>query len=375
MKHLLALLFIFPQLAFASGSDAALRAGLLAASAGALVTGTQHAIYESLVRQELRGWSNKETGTTTILESSCSINAELHLLGDHRENFLLLGISNPTKSSVIVKYSEIEFVINKESSRFPGWRIQPSDRDIKTGWWELNYVPFPSKQEFSKYETIGVKIPLYIQETNSSCVLTAQFSKFKKILRDEISYSIFDIIFEGGPSLFQLGPTKKLGRPESYFGIAFNAFGSANHGAGMTLIKENSFEGSSSTRIQQTFSRGENYSASSTIFALNYVYRHFFSHHLTLTYEPALGWQSIYDSHEKNSKDNGQKEMRSDFIFMQKLFLNWTFAQVPTPGVYRYIDFFTGLGIVHIWVPSSSIGGENLDGNRFGALLRFGMGF
>lgn len=375
MKKLITALLLLPSLTFGyTGGDAALSAALIGATAAGAVTGTQYAIYQSLMWKELKGWQNKETGTTTVLESNCSINAEFHLLGDHRENYLLLGIMNPTKDSIIVKYTEVEFVVNGKSNRFPGWRNQPSDREIKSGWWEQNYVPFPSKVEFADYETVEVKIPLQFQETKSTCTVTANFKKTQKIHKEEVSYSIMDLGIEGGPALFQTGPTKKLGKPDSYFGLSFNVFGNANHGAGFTLLSENGFDGSDSSRIQGKFSKGKNYQANSTVFAFNYVYRHFLTNKLTLNYEPAIGWQTIYDSNRDNDNDNGRKEMTTNLVFTQKLMLNWAFAQASTPGVYRYVDFFAGVGIVQIFVPSSSIGGENLDGSRFGALLRIGMG-
>lgn len=372
MKTLIALILLLPTLAFAR-YEQALSSVMTGAAVGGVVVGTQYAFYNALMANELEGWKNKETDSTAALESQCNMNAEFHLVGDHSRNFVLVGISNLTGQTATIKPGDIEFIFNNENSRFPGWIMQPSDMELKPGWWQLGYIPFPSKEEFAKYETLIVKIPVTLAN-QAPCVITAKFKKHKKILKEEMSYTILDINFEGGPSLFQTGPVKYLGKPEAIVGLGMNIYPHPNHGGGFMMIGESNFEKSKNTKIQNEFKKGAKYRANTTFIGFNYAYRHFINQRLTFNYEPALGWQTIFDSRDSSDKNSGREEKGTAFAFAHKAMLNWTFGRVPMP-TYRNLDFVLGIGLVHIWVPSEKINGQNLNGDRYGALVRFGMGF
>jgi hypothetical protein len=372
MRYLLALLLLVPGLSHARYNQI-INPLVTGATVAGVVVGTQYAFYRSLMASELEGWKNKDTDSTVSLESQCNMNAEFHLVGDHSKNFVLVGISNLSDKTVSVKPSDIEFVFNGENTRFPGWFIQPSDMELKPGWWQLGYIPFPSKEEFAKYENLQVKVTVNSGD-KGACVITGTFKKSKKILREEMSYTVMDINFEGGPSLLQTGPVKYLGKPSGMFALGMNVYGHPNHGFGFTLLGESSFEDSKNLKIQNEFKKGSQYRANTTFLGINYAYRHFISHRVTFNYEPALGYQTIFDSRASSSSDNGRQEKASAFAFAHKAMINWTFARLPMP-TYRNLDFVLGAGLVHIWVPSEKINGQNLNGDRYGALVRFGMGF
>lgn len=373
MRFLTTLLFLtFSTIASANQYSGAMNAAIVGAAVGGIATGTQFTVYRSLMAAELEGWSNKETGSTITLESQCNVQAEMHLVGDHQQIYVLIGLSNTTEKTFVVQPKDIEFIFNKEHTRFPGWQGQQSDMILKPSWWQLNYVPFPSKEEFANYENLEVRIPI-MSPNEGTCVLKANFKKYKKIQKEEMSYTAMDLNFEGGPSLSQNGPVKFLGKPESMFGISMNLFPHPNHGFGLMLLTERPFEDSKNTKIHRKFEKGAKYSASSMIFGFNYAYRHFLSNRLTANYEPTLGFQTIYDEDDRNNND-GREEKSNSLAIVQKLMLNWTFARVTGP-TYRSLDFTAGIGLVHTWVPSAKIGGQNINGDRYGALLRFGMGF
>lgn len=371
MKLLILALAFIPTLTQANSSySGALTAALATGTVAAVATGTQYSIYHSLMKHELKGWVDKETNTTIQLDNQCNLNTEFHLVGDHRQNVILMGISNTSDKSVIVKVPDIEFIFNKANSRFPGWSAIQSDIEVKSHWWQVNYIPFPSKEEFAHYDNIEVRVPIYQAEQSKVCYLTAKFTKKEKILKEEVEYSAMDVFFEGGPSLAQNGPVKYLGKPSTFVGFGLNGFPHPNHGFGINFLIENGFENSKNTKVTSKFEKGADYKAQAFLFGINYVYRHFLTHHLTLQYEPSIGWQEINDMDAEEVNDRG---LDSSFVFYHKIMLNWTFVRAPHP-VHRMFDFQLGVGLVQIIAPNSEVGEQSLSGERYGALIRFGMG-
>ncbi len=374
MKYLIICLLLITNIAQASnGSQQIAAAAIAGTSVAGVVTGTQYAIYYGLMNHELEGWADKSTGTTTVLESQCNLQAEFHLVGDNRRNFVMVGLSNKNPVPAVIQGREIEFVFDGEYSRYPGWTFQQSDSELKPGWWQLSYVPFPTKEEFGHSKTIEVKIPVKVAN-QESCIISAKFTKKKKIYKEETSYSILEFSFEGGPSISQDGPIKFLGKPGGLFGLSMTAYPHPNHGVGFVILGEQNFKDSKNQKIRSEFEKGAKYSANATFIGLNYAYRHFLSPRTNFTYEPAIGYQTVFDGHDKNDKDKSNEEKSSAFAFEHKLMFNWTFARIPLPTM-KDMDFSIGAGIVHIYVPDDEINGQRLNGNRYGGLFRFGMGF
>ena len=337
--------------------------------AAATITGTHTAIYHSLLRMELKGWADKETGSTVKLESTCGIEGEFHLVGNHRQNSLLLGVNNSTSLHTIVKIKETRFIYNETRTRYPGFVTEAQDYKLDPGWWILSWIPFPSKDEFQEVDKIMVEVPLLLVEENKECVLRTTFSKKEKIKTEEFSYTAFELAFDGGASLEQYGNIRRMGRPDGLFGIEFNFFPHPHHGAGVIFNVEHDFENSKKSRIYRNFEKRENYSALASYVGLQYLYRHFFTSSFNFQYGIGIGHEGLDDTDE-----NTPQTETNYLAFSQKLMLQWNFFKFHTPYG-EMMDLIAGAGIIHMYNPGARIDGEHLDGHRFGLLLRFGMGF
>lgn len=375
MKKILFSLIFLPTMAIGfSGGNAAITAALTGAAVSGTVLATQAMVYQSLMSYELTGWTNQETGKTIELDSKCNINAEFHLLGNHSKNALLIGISNSSEAPIIINYSEIEFLINDDLTRFPRWLNQPSDQELKNGWWQINSVAFPNKSDFKNAKTITAKIPVYRPDKKDTCLLTARFTKTKKVATEEQSYTAFELSFEGGPSLLNIGASNNLGKGDSFLGMNLNFFASANHGGGFGLTAESSIKNGQSDSLASAFKKGSDYEAQTTAFVFNYVYRHYFNERFTMQYEPGIGWQDIKDKDDKKS-DKSIKTIETTFIFQQKIMFNWNYLIVNREPVMPQANYFLGVGLIHTYTPHGKIGGMSIEGNRVGGLIRVGFGF
>ncbi|MFP5386352.1 MAG: hypothetical protein ACLGHN_09760 [Bacteriovoracia bacterium] len=335
----------------------------------ATITGTHAAIYHSLLRMELKGWADKETGSTVKLESTCDVEGEFHLVGNHRQNSLLLGVTNSTATPTIVKMKGTRFTYNDVRTRYPGFATEAQDYKLDPGWWILTWIPFPSKDEFQEVDKITVEVPLLLGKENKECILRTTFTKKERIKSEEFSYTAFEFVFDGGASLEQYGNIKRMGSPDGMFGLEFNVFPHPHHGAGLIFNAEHNFDKSKKSRIYRNFEKGENYSALSSYVGLQYLYRHFFTSSLNLQYGIGFGHESLDDTDEETP------QTEANFLsFSQKLMLQWNFYKFHTPHG-EIMDLITGAGVLHMYNPGARIGGEHLDGHRLGLLLRFGMGF
>ncbi len=341
--------------------------GGVAATAG---LGTQAAIYHSLMQTELKGWSRPETGSSIRLESACGIEAEFHLVGDHRRNYLLLGITNSSAKNVVIKNNAVTFRLDKTKERYPGFTYNSSDNRVISGWWSINLIPFPSKEEFRDVKEIEVQVPVIDEASGEQCSLTTHFNKTKKIEAENISYSAFEFSLDGGGAIEQFGNIRRLGRPRGMAAFEFNFFPRPQSGFGLVFSNEAGFQDSDKKNIHKKFDGAESYSANISYLGFQYVYRHFFSSEFFLQYAIGPGYQSVEDGKEE---DLGRIESRG-LAFSQKLVMNWRFFQWYAPSG-ETIDIFTGLGLVHFYTPSMKIGGEHLDGHRVGGLLRVGVSF
>lgn len=344
---------------------------LYVGTTAAVVVGTEAAIYNSLVETELKSWSDKETGTSVRLENQCGMNAELHLTGSHRRNSLFLGLTNTTSQSISVKLRESKFIYDKNRVRYPGYSFETSDTRISPGWWQIAWIPFPSKEEFKGIKTIDVEIPVIEEKSGKVCVIKSQFNRTSVVEEEENSYSVFEFMMDFGPSLTQSGKIKELGDPSGIWAMEFNFYPKPNHGVGMAFSSEFNFSGGDSPRIIDEFSGRSSYHATASYFGLQYIYRHFLNEKWYVSFAIGPGFQVITEDryNHYHGNDNGT----IDFAIADKLMLNWIFSSWKTPGT--DIDFFTGIGINHYWSPSADLNGQDLSGHRISGLLRIGMGF
>lgn len=326
--------------------------------------------YQSLIHAELKGWARPETGTSVRLESGCGVDVEFHLLGNHRKNYLLLGITNSNTEPVIIKNREVKFIMDGQKERYPDFNHHFSDNRIQGGWWSINWLPFPSKEEFKKLKNLEVNIPVLNEKTGEVCIVRTTFLKTKKIESETISYSAFEFLLDGGGALGQSGNIEKLGKGGGMVAFEFNFFPRPQSGWGVVFSNETGFKDSDTPEIYQKFEKDKNYQANIGYLGLQYVYRYFLSKTLSLQYTIGPGYQSVEDSNENdvnNIKGSG-------WALSQKLALNWRLGQWFLP-TYETLDFFTGVGVVQYYTPGLKINGEQLDGHRFAGLLRIGVSF
>ncbi|WP_408099143.1 hypothetical protein ACJVC5_09545 [Peredibacter sp. HCB2-198] len=344
---------------------------VIGGAAATAVVGTQTAVYRALVQNELKNWSRPETGTTVRLENQCGVEAEFHLAGNNRDNYLLLGIANRTPNAIGIKTREIKFIYDNKRDRFPGFKSEMSDSKIAAGWWQVTWIPFPSKDEFKKVDQINVEVPIWDEATKETCLIKTSFERTNHIEIEDHSYSAVEFLIDGGAPIGQYGDIEELGKPHGIVAFEFNFYLRPNHGLGFVFSNENDFDGSNNQKIINEFDERRNYSAAISFFGIQYIYRHFFTQNVYLTYAPSLGVQFIEDSKEN---DRNNRESSTDFAFSEKLMLNWRFYQFQAAN-YEMMDFFTGIGIVHHWAPTPEVNGQDLSGNRLNAVVRLGFGF
>jgi hypothetical protein len=268
MKKILSALIAF----FISVSASAQNwdSAVIVASSIGIIVGTEYSINESLVKRELKGWANKETGTTVQLENQCGLQTEFHILGDYRQNYIMMGITNSSKEQVGVKFRQTKFVINGSREKYPGYSYYVGDQFISPRWWTLANIPLPSKSEFADYETLRIEVPVYRQGSDDICTIVTEFKRSHHIESEEVSYSVFDFSFDFGPSLAQTGDIRDLGKPSTIWGMDFNFYFRPSHGLGMAFQNESGFK-----RNLDILS-----------FDLHYVYRKFLSPKWYLNFEP-----------------------------------------------------------------------------------------
>ncbi|WPU66233.1 hypothetical protein [Peredibacter starrii] len=368
MKYLLLLLFLSTS-AFARVNYVAPIA--IGATLAASAVGSHEAIYRALIQHELKNWSRPETGTSVRLENQCGVNAEFHLAGNSRDNFLLLGIANTLPNEVVIKNSDIKFVYDNKRDRFPGFRNDVSDSKISSGWWQVTWIPFPSKDEFKKVDHIKVEVPVWDAATRETCIISTSFERTGHNHVEDQSYSAVELMLDGGFPIGQYGDIKELGGPSSILAFEINFYLNAHHGVGVVFSNEYDFDGSDNPKIINEFDERRNYSAGISFIGAQYVYRHFFTQNLYFTYGPGIGVQFIEDLKEN---DRNNRESSTTFAFSEKLMLNWRFYQFQAAN-YQMMDFVTGFGVIHHWAPSVEVNGQDLSGNRLNFLFRVGFGF
>jgi hypothetical protein len=359
MKIFLGLFILFTYSAHAQNWGSTV---VVSSSAGVIV-GSQNSIYRNLIQRELKGWSQKETGSSVQLIDQCDVQAEFHLLGNNRLNYLLLAITNSRGEPIAIKYSNIKFIMNDGRERFPNYTNQISDQRINSQWWAISTVPFPSKSDFKDFNQLKIEVPLYSGTDNKVCKLIVEFKKAKSIRSEETPYTVADFMFDIGPSLLQTGNVRKLGKPSVIWGMDFNFYVKPNHGLGFAFQDEALFKG---TDQSSPVHKGNIIS-----FDLHYVYRHFISDRLHVNFEPGLGWQTLI---EDSSCRYCDQQLSSAFMLDYRLMFQWVFNRWNIAGV-DIMDFFVGAGIVQQWAPHDKFRGTDINGSRIGGLLRIGMGF
>ena len=324
------------------------------------IVSSQYAIYQSLVKRELKGWSTEETGTSVKLENQCGIDTEFHLIGDYKRNYIMVGISNNSGEQVSLNFRKVKFVVNKSTDRYPGYSYQVSDELVNNGWWVLATIPLPNKEEFATYDHMKVEIPVIKSGDKKPCTIVTEFTRTGHYPKEEQSYNVFEFMFDLGPSLTQMGRVKDLGDPNFIWGMNFNWYYSAKHGAGLNFQWEDGFDNSYYSRY--------GHSSSGSIFSgdFHYINRTFLRPKFSLNFEPGVGFQGVYSNY---SCSNCGQNMNSTFMIDYRLMLHYAFANWNIADV-NVMNYFMGAGIVHQY----GFSGET-EGSRIGLLFRIGFGF
>lgn len=314
------------------------------------IVSTEYALYQALVKRELKGWATKETGTSVKLENQCGIETEFHLIGDYKRNYIMVGISNNSGIPVSMNFRRVKFVVNRTSERFPGYSYQVADELVNNGWWIMANIPLPNKAEFATYDHLKVEIPVIKPGDKKPCLITTEFQRTGRYPKEDVSYNVFEFSFDGGPSLGQTGRVSKQGDPSVIWGMDFNWYFSANHGMGLD------FQWESDYRNKDIFS-GD----------VHYVYRKFLSQKWSFNFEPGIGYQGLYDGYNCNRycrQDFDSTFMLDYRLMFQYILGEWNIADI------NVMNYFAGVGMVHQY----GVTGDS-EGSRFGLLFRLGFGF
>lgn len=321
------------------------------------VVASQYAIYQSLIKRELKGWANKDTGTSVKLENQCGIQTEFHLIGDYKQNYIMIAITNTSGQQVALNFRQVKYTINGTSERFPGYSYQVSDQLVNNGWWVLAHIPLPRKSDFAEYDHLKVEVPIFLAGAKEPCKIVTEFKRTGHYTKEDVTYNIFDFMFDLGPSIAQTGNVTRLGKPDFIWATEFNWYLAPYHGIGMSFQLESGFDG---TRKAPLYN--------GTIFStdVHYVYRQFISPKLTFNFEPGLGYQALMEDYSCRYCD---QSLGSSFMIDYRLMLQYVVGGWKVDEV-DIMNFFVGGGIVQQYGFSS-----DTNGSRLGLLFRLGMGF
>lgn len=321
------------------------------------IVSTQYAIYQSLVKRELKGWSTPETGTSVKLENQCGVDMEFHLIGDYKRNYIMVGISNNSGYQVSLNFRKVKFIVNDSSERYPGYSYQVGDELVNNGWWILASIPLPNKEEFATYDNLKVDVPVFKTGDDKACHIVTEFKRTGHFAKEEQSYNVFEFMFDFGPSLAQFGHVDQLGDPNWIWGMDFNWYFSARHGAGLSFQWEDGYDNTP-----------DRYHYDQSIFSgdFHYVNRTFIRPRLTFNFEPGVGYQGVYSN---NYSCRGCDNYDSTFMLDYRLMLQYSFAEWNIADL-NVMNYFMGAGMVHQY----GLTGDT-EGSRLGLLFRIGFGF
>jgi len=323
---------------------------IVAGTFGTIIS-SQYAVYQSLIKRELKGWANKETGTSVKLENQCGIQTEFHLIGDYKRNYIMMAVSNHSGKQVALNFRQVKFTINGDRVRYPGYSYQVADEMVNDGWWVLANIPLPMKDEFASYEHLKVEIPIFTTGSKESCTIVTEFKRSARYPNEDVSFNYFEFMFDTGPSLTQTGNVDRLGDPNIIWGMDFNWYFSAMHGVGMAFQWESDFT-----------SNGSIFSGD-----FHYVYRRFLTPKFSFNFEPGVGYQTLVQDYNNCYRCN--QNLSSTLMVDYRLMFNYVLGTWNMADV-EIMNFFIGAGVVHQY----GFSGET-NGSRLGLLFRLGMGF
>lgn len=157
MKYFVAFLVFIS--AATSHADRAIDAAGRVVLVGILGGAAAHSASRSLRQFELEDWQNSETGLTSELASSCGVVLEGRLIGDNRNNYLLLGLSNSESNQKVIKPEDITFAFEGGRERRPRLPMI-SSLEMKPNWYYLMVLPFPSKEDFKDKSKLTITVPI-----------------------------------------------------------------------------------------------------------------------------------------------------------------------------------------------------------------------
>jgi hypothetical protein len=325
--------------------------------------GCAHAANQHLQWQELQGWSDQGSKTTSQLSSQCGFLVEMKLFGSQASNAVSVYLKNTTEKPKFLRPNEARaaFGVTGERLMYGVERviIRPGEPIVVT-------LMFPNKFDFKGQDVISLRVPVRDSEDgDESCVLEGQFKRdISQEAADStwIDHTAFDFGISVGTPLFRAGNIETLGTIHPAFGFDMHGM-STKQGMFFSIL----FEGFGSPNMNVLPMPAGSTSAASLkydggLFSVGYSRRAFLSRHFIVNYDigPAL---YLAEYGEANNYQYG-----TGLALYQKIGVNLHSKR------YSWTEFIFGVSAYDALILSGSLAGNSISGNSLGLLvdLRFG---
>lgn len=371
-KFLIVLVFLYYSVP--TYSDTAGRAASVAITTGSLIA-VSHLQYQRWLQSELEDWKDPDAQTTTKLFSGCGLLLETRITGNHRNNVVFYGISNPNEQVVVIKPDQASVVFSSGRERTAKFPYGASPIEIKKNWWAKSVVVLPKKREFKAIDSIQINIPIFSQDgTKKVCELKGFIQRDPNIQELKSSftrYTAFDMGLLFGSNLVSESSSNNIQEKDGFnFTMDINFYPWNEHGFGFSFYyADPSTVAIANIKNYLNDSKLNIYSNSTSF---HYAGKSELIDRHNLLWKLGWGTYTIY-YHEENQSSYDSKEFINGSLYVGGLGYEWVFSRVDYG--YWMGDYSIGIHYNHLILEKKEKNNLNYGGHAGSFLGSFRMGF
>lgn len=314
----------------------------------------------------LPGWLDPRTGSPGRLNVGCGMASEVLLSASGRRVFVDVVISNESEEIVTL-------LVDRTRARFSTGLARElvasirGDEVLRPGWNAHVSFTFPSKAELEGQDWLEIELA-FANDDGTRCSYATRVERDTRQPPQPaswIAHSTIELQFSGGPRFAATGDLGALVSPVGGaidFGFAW--YPAFRHGPFVDLVLDYyGSEGASRVAPTLTLSKPR---VSGAGFFLGWGVRAFPFSRLSLAYQPAVG---AYALELLDGGQEGSLVSSGAFAFRERVRLQFDALSLRDGTV-----FSVAANVVHLWLPSASLGEAPASGNAFSALLSIVVG-
>ncbi|MCO4792409.1 MAG: hypothetical protein KC493_01760 [Bacteriovoracaceae bacterium] len=322
-------------------------------------------------RYEFRGWKQKDSGSTTQLESNCGVVTEFKLLNYHRRSGVYISIYNSSGEDFFYDIQKIRMNFGDGKSRIPLLKGNHHVVEVKDHWMLRAYAKFVDQSDFKGQTELEVVVPLLNKKGDVTCEVKTKYVRDEKVIERVEDYLVLPKLEFGvlvGVNLTSSSSIDQVFKKNgSSYSVELAFYPHSFHGFFLGFSGDEESNHLNTSLGSRLDDRGET-DIQTNQYVVGYRQRRNITDHFWLVY--SLGWQYVSLEDWNIDIGNYKRDVHRMDTAIQRLGLRY----IPNLNSSKIVYSIT-FGLNQTIIPTTRIADQKIKGHRVNAFGEFTFGW